>query len=79
MSAGDWREPGACRDGGFHLTGPVFEAVIAPTVEALAEVAPDVVVPAHCTGWKATHSIADRLPHAFIQSSVGTSFVLEAP
>lgn len=64
--------------GGFHLTGPLFEAVIGPTVDALVDLAPDVVVPAHCTGWKATHAIAGRLPEAFIQSSVGTSFVLEA-
>ncbi len=65
--------------GGFHLTGPAFEAVIGPTVNALVDLAPEVVVPAHCTGWKATHAIARQLPDAFIQSSVGTSFVLEAP
>ena len=37
--------------GGFHLTGPAFEPVIEPTVNAFRELAPDVVVPAHCTGW----------------------------
>jgi 7,8-dihydropterin-6-yl-methyl-4-(beta-D-ribofuranosyl)aminobenzene 5'-phosphate synthase len=64
--------------GGFHLTGPLFEPVIADTVTALEELAPDVVVPAHCTGWKATHAIARRLPSAFIQNSVGTTFHLTA-
>ena len=37
-----------------------------------------MIVPAHCTGWKATHAIARRLPGAFIQNSVGTTFHLAA-
>ena len=64
--------------GGFHLAGPLFEPVIANTVSALEQLAPNVVVPAHCTGWKATHAIARRLPGAFIQNSVGTTFHLTA-
>jgi 7,8-dihydropterin-6-yl-methyl-4-(beta-D-ribofuranosyl)aminobenzene 5'-phosphate synthase len=64
--------------GGFHLSGRLFEPVIADTVSALEQLAPDVIVPAHCTGWKATHAIARRLPAAFIQSSVGTTFHLTA-
>jgi 7,8-dihydropterin-6-yl-methyl-4-(beta-D-ribofuranosyl)aminobenzene 5'-phosphate synthase len=44
----------------------------------LARLAPDVLVPAHCTGWKATHAIAHRLPDAFIPNSVGTTFQLAA-
>ena len=65
--------------GGFHLTGPLFEPVIGDTVTALEQLAPEVIVPAHCTGWKATHAIARRLPGAFIQNSVGTTFHLAAP
>lgn len=38
---------------GFHLSGPLFEGLIEPTCEALAEIAPTTVVPTHCTGWKA--------------------------
>jgi 7,8-dihydropterin-6-yl-methyl-4-(beta-D-ribofuranosyl)aminobenzene 5'-phosphate synthase len=38
--------------------------------------APEVIVPAHCTGWKATHTLAARLPGSFIQNSVGTTFDL---
>jgi 7,8-dihydropterin-6-yl-methyl-4-(beta-D-ribofuranosyl)aminobenzene 5'-phosphate synthase len=64
--------------GGFHLNGLLFEPIIAETVAALGELGADVVVPAHCTGWKATHTIARRLPDAFIQSSVGTTFRLAA-
>jgi 7,8-dihydropterin-6-yl-methyl-4-(beta-D-ribofuranosyl)aminobenzene 5'-phosphate synthase len=64
--------------GGFHLSGAIFEPVIPPTVEALAGLAPDVVVPAHCTGWRAAHALATRLPEAFIQNTVGTRFDLAA-
>jgi 7,8-dihydropterin-6-yl-methyl-4-(beta-D-ribofuranosyl)aminobenzene 5'-phosphate synthase len=64
--------------GGFHLNGPLFEPIIDDTAEALVELAPSVLVPTHCTGWKATHALAARLPHAFIQNSVGTTFELQA-
>lgn len=62
--------------GGFHLSGPLFEGLIEPTCEALTEIAPSTIVPAHCTGWKATHTLAARMPDAFIQNSVGTTYVL---
>ena len=62
--------------GGFHLSGPLFEAIIPQTVEELKATAPQVVVPGHCTGWKAVHAIARAMPGAFIQNSVGTRFVL---
>ena len=64
--------------GGFHLTGPGFEPIIEPTVTALDELAPDLIVPAHCTGWKAQHRLAAALPEAFVPNAVGTSFVLPA-
>ena len=60
--------------GGFHLSGRYFEPIIAPTCDALAAIAPDYVVPTHCTGWRAIHAIAARFPDAFIQNSVGTRF-----
>ena len=62
--------------GGFHLTGAFFEPIIEPTVAALKELNPALVVPAHCTGWKATHRIAQELPEAFVPNSVGTQFLL---
>jgi 7,8-dihydropterin-6-yl-methyl-4-(beta-D-ribofuranosyl)aminobenzene 5'-phosphate synthase len=35
-----------------------------------------MVVPAHCTGWKAAHAIARELPDAYVPNSVGTRFLL---
>ncbi len=62
--------------GGFHLSGPAFEPIIPQTIAALQQFNPAVVVPAHCTGWRATHSIARAMPEAFIPNSVGTTYVL---
>jgi 7,8-dihydropterin-6-yl-methyl-4-(beta-D-ribofuranosyl)aminobenzene 5'-phosphate synthase len=62
--------------GGFHLSGPMFEPIIAPTVAAFDELAPALLVPAHCTGWKAVHQLAARFPDAFVQSAVGTTIEL---
>jgi 7,8-dihydropterin-6-yl-methyl-4-(beta-D-ribofuranosyl)aminobenzene 5'-phosphate synthase len=64
--------------GGFHLNGPLFEPIIGDTCEALANLEPEVLVPTHCTGWKAIHALAARLPAAFIQNSVGTTYELTA-
>ena len=60
--------------GGFHLGGPAFEPLIAPTVAALTEMDPALIVPGHCTGWRAQHALAGALPDAWVQSSSGTSY-----
>jgi 7,8-dihydropterin-6-yl-methyl-4-(beta-D-ribofuranosyl)aminobenzene 5'-phosphate synthase len=64
--------------GGFHLTGALFAPVVTPTVAALAALAPDLVLPAHCTGWQACHELAGRLPDAFVPNGVGTRLELVA-
>ena len=64
--------------GGLHLSGPAFEPVIGPTVAALTELDPALVVPGHCTGWRAQHALAAALPDAWVQSSSGTTFRLAA-
>jgi 7,8-dihydropterin-6-yl-methyl-4-(beta-D-ribofuranosyl)aminobenzene 5'-phosphate synthase len=62
--------------GGFHLTGALFEPIIPATITALQEINPRYVMPGHCTGWSATHRIAQTMPEAFIPNSVGTTFAL---
>lgn len=64
--------------GGLHLTGGLFEPIIPATIAELAAIAPDWVVPGHCTGWRATHALARALPDAYIQTSVGTTLHFEA-
>jgi 7,8-dihydropterin-6-yl-methyl-4-(beta-D-ribofuranosyl)aminobenzene 5'-phosphate synthase len=62
--------------GGFHLSGPMFESIIEPTIDAIAELSPSLLVPAHCTGWRAVHQLATRLPDACVISTVGTTVAL---
>lgn len=64
--------------GGLHLTGPIFEPIIPPTIQALKEINPQVVMTGHCTGWKANHLMASELPEAYVPSSVGTRLVVES-
>jgi 7,8-dihydropterin-6-yl-methyl-4-(beta-D-ribofuranosyl)aminobenzene 5'-phosphate synthase len=65
--------------GGFHLTGSAFEPFIPQTVADIALLGVERLVPAHCTGWRATHALARALPDAFVQPSVGTTFEFCAP
>ena len=62
--------------GGFHLSGPAFEPLIPRVLDELAAMDPGVLVPAHCTGWRAQHAMSGRFPAAFIPNAVGTSFHL---
>lgn len=62
--------------GGFHLSGQ-FERLIPRVCAAFATFEPDVLVPGHCTGWRAIHQLAASFPDAFIANSVGT--VLQLP
>lgn len=62
--------------GGLHLSGRVFEPIIPRTVDALADEGLDIVVPAHCTGWKAQLALANALPGIFCPNSVGSRFEL---
>jgi 7,8-dihydropterin-6-yl-methyl-4-(beta-D-ribofuranosyl)aminobenzene 5'-phosphate synthase len=64
--------------GGLHLSGPAFEPVIRPTVQALIDLAPDLLVPGHCTGWRAQHALAAALPDAWVASSSGSSYTISA-
>jgi 7,8-dihydropterin-6-yl-methyl-4-(beta-D-ribofuranosyl)aminobenzene 5'-phosphate synthase len=62
--------------GGFHLNGPVFEPLIPRVLDDLAALAPRVLVPAHCTGWRAQHAMAARFGEAFVPNTVGTRYEL---
>ena len=64
--------------GGLHLSGAYFTPVIGPTVRSLIDLAPDLLVPGHCTGWRAQHALAAALPDSWIQGSSGTQFHLTA-
>ena len=60
--------------GGFHLSGPLFEPLIPRVLDDLAALAPDWLVPAHCTGWRAQHAMAARFGETYVPDAVGSSF-----
>jgi len=60
--------------GGFHLAGKAFENRIQPTIKELKRINPHLIVPSHCTGWKAMCTIAKTLPEAFVWNSVGNLY-----
>ena len=64
--------------GGLHLSGAYFTSSIGPTVHALTALAPDLLVPGHCTGWRAQHTLAAALPDSWVQGSSGTRYHLTA-
>ena len=63
--------------GGFHLTGPIFEPVIGPTIEEMKKIGPDFVIPMHCTGWQAINRFAKEMPKQFVLTTVGTTYVFQ--
>ena len=66
--------------GGYHLAGTTVEDRIEPTVRALTDlVAPQIVAPGHCTGWRAAAALANAFtPTGYAPSVVGTRYVLNA-
>ncbi|HEY4603624.1 MAG TPA: MBL fold metallo-hydrolase [Blastococcus sp.] len=64
--------------GGLHLSGAAFAPLVAPTVQALTDLRPQLLATSHCTGWQAQHELAAALPDAFVPGSSGTSFTLTA-
>lgn len=61
--------------GGMHLTGGMFEPIIPRTMKELEKLKPKFAVPCHCSGLKAMTEIANRMPNAFIQNTVGTTYL----
>lgn len=58
--------------GGFHLSGPLFEAIIDRTTDEMKKLDPDYVIPMHCTGRKAIMDIEKAMPEKFLLSMAGT-------
>jgi len=64
--------------GGFHLSGPVFEPIIAPTIDELKDIDPDYVIPTHCTGRRAILDIEHEMPSKFLLNMSGTKMTFSS-
>lgn len=63
--------------GGFHLF-PAEDAYLRETVEALKGLAPDVVIPLHCSGPGFVAAMRQMLPDQLVTSTTGTEFTFGA-
>lgn len=61
--------------GGYHLVGP-NEAFIKDTVAELKVMNPRILMPGHCSGWRAKNEIERVMPGRLAPSTVGTKYVL---
>jgi 7,8-dihydropterin-6-yl-methyl-4-(beta-D-ribofuranosyl)aminobenzene 5'-phosphate synthase len=60
--------------GGFHLA-PAKEEEIERTIDEIMKTKPSMIVPSHCTGFKAMARFAERMPEAFVLGAVGTRYL----
>jgi 7,8-dihydropterin-6-yl-methyl-4-(beta-D-ribofuranosyl)aminobenzene 5'-phosphate synthase len=61
--------------GGFHLSGRYCESIIPDTVADLRELEPQLLIPGHCTGWRATHRLVETFGEdRVIPSAVGRRY-----
>lgn len=60
--------------GGFHLSGGACEAIIPETVEDMKAFDLKMIVPGHCTGWRAVHRLVETFgEERVVPSAVGRS------
>jgi len=61
--------------GGFHLSGKECEAIIPETIDDMKAFNLKIIVPGHCTGWRAVHKLAEVFGEdVVVMSSVGQSY-----
>ncbi len=65
--------------GGLHLAGSEVEnereeSKLARTTEDLERLNPKMLVPCHCTGWRARHAMSRAMNEAYVEGSVGNQY-----
>jgi 7,8-dihydropterin-6-yl-methyl-4-(beta-D-ribofuranosyl)aminobenzene 5'-phosphate synthase len=60
--------------GGFHLS-PAEDEEIQRTIDEIKQMAPAMIVPSHCTGFKAIRQFANQMPDQFVLGTVGTRYL----
>jgi len=48
------------------------------TITEFKRIKPEVIIPMHCTGWRAIKRFSEEFPSSFILNSVGTKIGLKA-
>ncbi|MFW9967057.1 MAG: MBL fold metallo-hydrolase [Candidatus Thorarchaeota archaeon] len=62
--------------GGFHLARRVTKETMHETVKMMKEIRPKLLVPCHCTGWRARHMMSAEMPDEYVEGSVGHKYII---
>ena len=54
--------------GGFHMAR--LEKTHLQTIQELHEIDPKLLLPCHCTGWRARHAMSNQMPDAYVEGGV---------
>ncbi len=57
--------------GGFHLSGHAVEKIIPQTVADMKQFNLEMIIPAHCTGWRAVNALGNTFGDKVVPSAVG--------
>lgn len=57
--------------GGFHLSGHLVEKIIPQTVKDMEQFNLKMIIPAHCTGWRAVSALGNVFGDKVVPSAVG--------
>ena len=63
--------------GGFHLVNADTE-IIWQTIADMQDIAPDYIIPMHCTGFEALTAFRDAMPEQFILNTAGTRYAFSS-
>jgi 7,8-dihydropterin-6-yl-methyl-4-(beta-D-ribofuranosyl)aminobenzene 5'-phosphate synthase len=62
--------------GGFHLARGVTKDSMYETVKIMKKIRPKLLVPCHCTGWRARHMMSAEMPDEYVEGSVGHKYTI---
>ncbi len=62
--------------GGFHLASGVTKETMRETVKTMKNIHPKLLVPCHCTGWRARHLMSAEMPDEYVEGSVGHKYLI---
>ncbi|MFX1264572.1 MAG: MBL fold metallo-hydrolase [Promethearchaeota archaeon] len=62
--------------GGLHLALGTSEEAMVKTIEEIETIRPKLLVPCHCTGWRARHKMSRLLPESYVEGSTGHKYII---
>ncbi|MFW9944095.1 MAG: MBL fold metallo-hydrolase, partial [Candidatus Sifarchaeia archaeon] len=64
--------------GGLHLARGAHEGAMEKTVVEIETICPRLLVPCHCTGWRARHKMSRLLPDSYVEGSTGHKYIIDS-